>query len=703
MSEARFERDSRCSLGWMRMERRASRRIELRYRDAFVHMSRLGAPHVVDLSAGGMGIILPASQVHELHELCTESIELFLGTDVCVRALAHPVRRHVLESGQVSIGFRLTELTSEGLSLLNRFLLEEAADQEEAFERYWGAKDAVISKQRDHVARVLRLCAEPGAAPLFVFEGRTKLATRLSLCSLDEHGFTALLAHGAPLAPGRRYGLVASGRGAVSAFRAGLRQVNGLELRFALPTELVQSGFRSSARCAVPSDRDCSIGFRHPRSGAWITKSACDVSKTGLSVRIAPSIDLLFPDDQLPNIELCFDGQVATVQGIVRGIHEASPDGTCGIELFDFGSAAQHDTWTEFVFRLAHPRLICSGERAARLGYQVLESSGYVELWSGSQARTLLSEDYSAYWRGDTGATGRVATLLEGAQPVATMAANLLYPRTFMLHHFGVDERARGDRTAFLSYARELYSGMLHELQRFDHLEYVTMYMQADKGFNDFLYGEFARMYREPEALLWANNQVYRADTRRAIPEGPMDRLVRGATDSDLALLESCYARSLPALQIAAHELTAEGLSTLGFAHKLAPHGPVRTRHSYVFAPAGRAVWALVCETGNEGVNLFGLMNRCWLTELVPLGSQEASAARRTLLRRALRHFADAGKRQVVLLEPEGEAHADPLAAGFERVADGVYWLSRREVMPAWLSYVEDAFSLSRSRLRRAA
>jgi hypothetical protein len=156
-------------------------------------------------------------------------------------------------------------------------------------------------------------------------------------------------------------------------------------------------------------------------------------------------------------------------------------------------------------------------------------------------------------------------------------------------------------------------------------------------------------------------------------------------------------------MQVAAHELHAEGLSHAGFGARMPQHREVRTRQTYVFAPAGRPVWALVCETGNEGVNLFGLLNRCWLTELAPLSSQEASAARRTLLRRALRHFAEAGKRQLVLLEPEGESVGDPVAAGFTRVSDGVYWLSRREVMPAWLSYVEDAFSMSRTLLRRAA
>lgn len=690
---------TRCELGWLRMDRRESRRIELRLHDAFVQGSRLGMPHVNDLSASGMGVVLSADQVHDLS---AELIELCLGT-VSVRATALPVRRMPLGGGQVSVGFRLSDISPQDLALLNRFLLDETSQQDEAFERYWSAKDAVTSRQRDHIARILRLSAEPGAPALLVFEGRSKLETRLRVCDVDEHGFCVRVEDGPMLRLGRRYGLVASGRGAVSAFSAGLRASDGEQLRFALPTELVQSGFRTSARTQVPLDQACSLSFDHPRGPRRISKVVLDACNTGVSVAFDREQDLLFPGDQLSGIRLCFAGREVEAHGIVRGIQQGDAAGSCGIELFDFGDAAQHAAWTDFVFRLAHPRLDCDPVRAPELGYQVLESSGYVELWSGSQDRAALRDDYSSFWSHDDLRTGRVVTLLEGHKPVATMAANLLYPHTYMLHHFGVDARARHDRTAFLSYARELYSGMLHELKRVADLEYVTMYMEADKGFNDFLYGEFARMYGEPDVLQWAKNQVYRADVRGAIPEGPMDRLVRVATDADLALLEACYVRTLRPMQIAAHELSAEGLSSQGFARKLPPGEKVRARQTYVFAPAGRPVWALVCETGNEGVNLFGLLNRCWLTELAPLSSQEASAARRTLLRRALRHFAAQGKRQAVLLEPEGVSADDPTAAGFARVSDGVYWLSRREVVPAWLSYVEDAFSLSRSRLRRAA
>jgi hypothetical protein len=296
---------------------------------------------------------------------------------------------------------------------------------------------------------------------LLVFDGSTKLDARLRVRAVHEQGFSVSQVRGRALELGRRYGLVAPGRPAISAFRAGLRSIDASELGFSLPLELVQSGFRTSARAAVPG-QECTIRFKHPRSAEWQTKVVLDASNTGVSVAFMRERDLLFPGDQLTEIQLVFAGQKARAHGIVRGIQDAPPDCSCGIELFDFGDEAQHDAWTDFVFRLAHPRLQCDPASAPRSSLSVLESSGYLALWSGAQDQNALREEYSQFWAEDAGSTGRVVTLLEASQPVATMAANLLYPHAWMLHHFGVDARARVDRTAFLSYARELYSGMLH-------------------------------------------------------------------------------------------------------------------------------------------------------------------------------------------------------------------------------------------------
>jgi hypothetical protein len=284
------------------------------------------------------------------------------------------------------------------------------------------------------------------------------------------------------------------------------------------------------------------------------------------------------------------------------------------------------------------------------------------------------------------------------------MAANLLYPRTWMLHHLGVDRGVRADRTAFLSCVRELYSAALHGTEHVSEPEFLTLYVEADKGFTDFLYGNFARMYGRSGDLQWSHNYVFRADTRRDRPAAePGDPAIRVATRDDLELLAASCARTRTPMEIRAHELDPEGLSAEGFARRLSPRRPVRARETYVFAAGGRATWAVVCETGSEGANVFGLLNRCWLAELSPRAGTDEPGARRALLRRAIRHFSDAGRRQVVLLAPDARWLADAEGAGFEFVSKGAVWLSRWAVTPAWLAYVHDALSLPRSAAWRAA
>jgi hypothetical protein len=535
------------------------------------------------------------------------------------------------------------------------------------FERISSRTDAMVSHQREHIRRVLRL------APLL-----SMLDTRLRVTAVDDDIFLAHRIHGPDLRVGSTYNFIASGGTAASAFRAQLRAVSNGEYHLTLPATLVQSGFRISTRRPISDGMTC--GFRIPHE-EWITARVKNASRSG----VALSFDMPLAIEVLASMELSFFDGAAEATGVVRHCD----GGMCGIELVTFASPSQRHLWNAFTFRLVHPRLDAEASRAPRLAYRVLESSGYIDRWIGGQDGAVLASEHSSFWDSNDSKNGRLITLLEDERPIATMAANQLYPHTWLLHHFAVDARARIDRTAFRSYAREVYSGMLHELQRIDALEYVTMNMEADTSFNEFLYGEFVRMYPHPEALLWGRNRVYRGDTRRPLTETLVDRFVRTATDGDLCLLADVYTRTLHPMQVAALALTTEELSPAGFARKM----QTRARQVFVYAPEGAPVYAVMCETGNEGMNLFGLANRCGLTALVPLDADGASVARRALLRRALCHFAAAGKRQMVLFEAECESAVDPTAEGFTWVSDGVYWLSRREVLPAWRSYVEDALS----------
>jgi len=380
----------------------------------------------------------------------------------------------------------------------------------------------------------------------------------------------------------------------------------------------------------------------------------------------------------------------------------------CGVELIEFGSHEEQKAWTDFVYRELHPRLMHDRAEAQDCAWEVLESSGYVDLWTTPEERPHLYAEYRKFWSESGRAHGSVFTVdessdAESPRPVATITSSALWPRTFMVHHLGVDAHVRADRGAFLSSTRELYSALTYELQDQPELDYVAMFMEADKGWNEFLYGGFARVYNRPRDLLWLRNQVFRAPTTAPVPASPIDRFVHRATQPEISHMAQVCAQTRQPLECQALELCAEGLSSDGFARRFGAAGRGRTRTCFVFAPEGQPLWGLVCETGSEGANVFGLLNHCWLAQLSPCGSQESCVARQALLRRALTHYAEAGKHSCLLLETADGPSTDALASGFSRVSAGSVWLSRRDVMPAWLAYIDDALTLSQSRQRQAA
>ena len=63
-------------------------------------------------------------------------------------------------------------------------------------------------------------------------------------------------------------------------------------------------------------------------------------------------------------------------------------------------------------------------------------------------------------------------------------------------------------------------------------------------------------------------------------------------------------------------------------------------------------------------------------------------AAKEALLRRLIEHYKELGKREFIFYGGEDEFEAEQL--GFRREAEGVRWLFRSEVVPAWLSHLED-------------
>jgi hypothetical protein len=90
---------------------------------------------------------------------------------------------------------------------------------------------------------------------------------------------------------------------------------------------------------------------------------------------------------------------------------------------------------------------------------------------------------------------------------------------------------------------------------------------------------------------------------------------------------------------------------------------------------------------GNEGANVFGLLNRCrifWWSR-----PPDWVRIKRVLLAEAVLIYRAAKKKEYVFIDRDGTDDC-PSLLGYQFVAAGVRWLARTDVIPAWRSYIEE-------------
>jgi hypothetical protein len=103
-------------------------------------------------------------------------------------------------------------------------------------------------------------------------------------------------------------------------------------------------------------------------------------------------------------------------------------------------------------------------------------------------------------------------------------------------------------------------------------------------------------------------------------------------------------------------------------------------------------VAALIAESGGEGVNVFGLMNRCFI---VSLTTQPVSRpAKAALLGKAEQHFDQLDKRQFVFIDESDMDTAFVSPSGFEFISEGMRFIAHKRVVPEWISHLANVLSL---------
>ena len=666
----------------------------------------LKSARVVDISASGSGLLLPAGWSVDLER---GPVTFRPGGHPAFTTCLEPVRVVCEVGGLARIGVRFESLGRSAMSSLSGFLIDRALERDHSLSRLLAMRErSLASVRRQRVHDLLQHHGVAGGHPLQVYRAGQLLPLILRIRELTVEAARELIAaevcsgSSCMLDEGGEYVFSLAGVNAVNYFSSAVWRRTPSAVSITLPPDIRQTGFRSSPR-AQPLAA-LRVQFGHPRlPGLRLVRPVLDVGARGLGFLADAELDLLFPGDRIRDLLLFLPDGPLVAQAVVRSLVPGRARGLrCGIEITGFADARDVERWTRLAFAAAHPRITLVDGTSVSRGWEALVASGYVDLVEAERLPELGAR-FTASWERHVAhpEVSRFFLLLRDERPVGSAAASLLYPRTWMPHLFGIDAGERqGGVGRWHDYAREIYSGMMFLLRHMAPLDHFVFYFDAKKKFHDRAFGRFLRRYPVKDDFVYDGFKLFKCvlDEAPALAAAPPDDLEIVPGDPRLLrCLSRHLEQTLPAVEVEAFCLGEAEIGLDDFSRECAARGYERERRIFFALRHGEPLAALVAETGDEGINIFSLFNRCWLVPLDP-GAARDRRVEESLLRRARRFYLERDKQAFLLLgslDGEPEAIEEERRLGLEYVADGLRWLARRSVIPAYMEYIENLFQHS--------
>lgn len=681
------------------LDRRYTYRLDVSDDSVRVTAPKLGRMVVADLSASGSGLLVsPDDMAGVTAEPAT--FELDSGRSFSVKL--EPVRV-TRQAEHLRVGARFQNLPLAGMRVLSEFLIRQFVAEKGRLERLLDDPRTLTNDSSTFIRRHLKRCLLTQGRSLRVYDHGRLLPLDVNADRFVELNGRWLIegrCTTAGLLEGGTYTFVVALPGSVSHFASRVVHRSGEALSIELPAQLHQAGFRDSVRTLIQASHGAAtVQCTHPRlCDELLDRPLLDLSARGFAFVTEPESDLLFPGDRLSFLRVNFENEVFEGRGVIRRIapHRDSGLYLCGVEILEFSDAAQEYRWRRRVFRYLHPRaVVAEPERAAGQAWQVLAASGYVRLWTPRESQERLQAEYSRIWKEAGPGSGLLMLVERRGEAVGTLAGSILYPRTWLVHQLGITERERGGLGTLMSLTYELYSGLMYLFQHEPAADYFVIYAERDRKWSETLYEAFATQCPDQSAIAYDENRVFRrvvgAPVSAVRPLNPRLRVAAADQAALLALSRALKSRSSPVVYDAL-ALAPADIELAGFASRCSKLGCERGRHVYVARERGLPIAALIAESGDEGSNIFGLMNRCFIVNLTrePLSTVTKAA----LLSKAERHFEELDKRHFIFFdEPDQDADFVRLC-GFELISEGMRFIAHKRVVPAWLSYLANVLSL---------
>jgi hypothetical protein len=425
--------------------------------------------------------------------------------------------------------------------------------------------------------------------------------------------------------------------------------------------------------------------------GEGLSGPVSEIAGNGFAIDFDPARDRLFPGQQIRRVCVDLPSGAVEMKCVLRMCRSDANTGkmAAGFEIGGFQSPQDHDRWMRAVIPCLFPRARIGDDQLVSAAWARLERSGYLELIDGSE-RTRLRTPFFDDWTRQASHPGLHARLVlsyrDGA-PIGVTAANLIYPKTCLVHSGGIDKAVQRTGQVLDLYAAAFL--FAHTMG-----EYCLSLFDAEKQTNAILFERFVQQYSTAADNVFDRFAVFKWHASHGVPTVP-SRIapafhIVSANGSLTRLLWEHQQRTLSPLELDAYGWSPDGHCMQQFTERCASDGYVRRRQVFFALRDGIPAAALVAETGSEGMNVFSLLNSCSVT-ILECPVEEKGDVRRSLLARAIDYYSGAGKEAFLFLDASREeqpAHLHDL--GFVHIAQGWRWLAAKRVIPAYITYLHD-------------
>ncbi len=465
---------------------------------------------------------------------------------------------------------------------------------------------------------------------------------------------------------------------------------DGNRLITRMPDVLFRIRHRWHRRITAPEG--VSVTFHHPlwRELGEMERSVVDLSFSGLCIRCRPE-DLLFPGLLPPLLEIhTSDGQAISLRGEIRYVTSVRADGTvlCGLSVAPYSS--DEARWVRYISQTANPNTCTTDQQLEGL-WDVFTLSGFFSLaGKGSEAFDQLKQDFAhmakraveipqlfcqAVWPSERG-------------PEATLSSMKSYQHTWLIHQ--VAKRPGKPAVKGLEPGRimhDLYVRCFEHPQSDADFRWFVAYAEGLNPWISRAHVRYAERYMALNPDLAYSRQVHMMDVYTSEMTGRLHEgiSIGPATSAELTLLTTHIARSRPGCYVEALDFSRERIEMRAVHNQWSGFGLEREREILVARRNGVAVAAAVLEMGQQGINLYSLLDMARLFPLSDAGPSTyvalVDAARRWYAARHRRSFH-------FLCEDEGGQYVQE--AGIHKGPDPYLWIISAKLIPDYLEHISE-------------